>query len=188
MDGDQILNAFIGSLLSGTVVVAVLRLLTLRWEKNVEATVEATVAEEFRKITESREADRALLSEVLGPVCGHLARTKQAFHRWRQPNPVLEVRVIAESNGVVRETLLTKYHLLPVHLREHAMDLIGHYDKWFEVFETERNSGKPESEQAPYIFAGTQGVPFPADAEGAFSAEMAAVDARLRGAGAARPA
>ncbi|WP_156401700.1 hypothetical protein [Agromyces sp. Soil535] len=188
MDATAILNTFIGSLLSGAVIVTFIRLLTLRWEKNVETRIQATVGDEFRKIAEIREADRALLYEVLGPVCGNLARTKQAFRRWREPNPVLEVRVIAESNGIIRQTLLTRYHLLPEHLQEHAMDLIGHYDKWFEVFENERNSGKPEAEQAPYIFAGTHGVPFPHAAEDAFVAEMNAVRARLRGAVGAAPA
>jgi len=176
---DTILNAFIGSLLSGAVIVAGIRLMTLRWETNVQARIRSAVEDEFRKITEARDTDRALLYEVLGPVCGNLARTGQAFSRWRERNPTLEVKVIAESNAIIRQTILTKYHLIPQHLQQHAMDLVAHYDKWFEVFESERNTGKPEAEQAQFIFAGTHGVPFPTQSEAAFLAELRAVNARL---------
>ncbi|WP_411700459.1 hypothetical protein [Conyzicola sp.] len=180
MDWDTIVSTLLGSLLSGTVIVVFVRLAALHWETNVQARITSAVEDEFKKIVETRDADRALLNDVLGPVCGNLARTKQAFNRWRDHNPTLEVKVIAESNGVIRQTILTKYHLIPAHLQGHAMDLVGHYDKWFEVFDTERNSGKPEASQAKFIFAGTHGVPFPHEAEEAFRDELKVVTTRLR--------
>lgn len=179
-DWDTFVSTLLGSLISGTVIVVFIRLLSLRWETNTQAKITSAVEDEFRKLVETREADRALLSDVLGPVCGNLARTGQAFDRWHDRNSTLEVKVIAESNGVIRQTILTKYHLIPLHLQGHAMDLVGHYDRWFEVFDVERNSGKPEAEQAKFIFAGTHGVPFPREAEKAFRDELNVVAARLR--------
>lgn len=179
MSWDVLVSTFIGSLLSGGVIVVVIRLLTLNWETTVQTRVQSVIEDEFKKIVEGREADRALLYEVLGPVCGNLVRTKQAFHRWRNRNPTLELKVIAESNGVIRQTILTKYHLIPRHLRDNAMELVSHYDKWFEVYDDERNSGKPEAEQATHIFAGIHGVPFPSEAEEAFHHELKVVSERL---------
>ena len=180
MSGSTILDAFVGSLLSGGVIVGVIRLLTLRWEANAQARITSAVEDEFKRAVEGRDAERAFLYEVLGPVCGNLVRTKEAFRRWRERNPTLEVKVIAESNGVIRQTILTNYHLIPVHLHGHAMDLVAHYDKWFEVFDNERNSGKPEADQARFIFAGTHGGPFPREAEEAFLQELQRVSERLR--------
>lgn len=177
MSWETLVSTFFGSLLSGGIIIALIRLLTLKWETRVQVRVQSAIEDEFKKIVEGRDADRALLYDVLGPVCGHLVRTNQAIRRWRTRNPSLEVKVLAESNGVIRQTILTNYHLIPLHLQGPAMDLVSHYDKWFEVFDDERNSGKPEAEQARFIFA--HGVPFPRESDKAFHRELSVVSARL---------
>ncbi|MET4638017.1 hypothetical protein [Mycetocola sp. 2940] len=175
---DDLWSAILGAVVSGTVIAALVGLLTRR----SEARIKESVAAEFRAIAEARDADRALLAEVLGPVCAHLARTRQAFGRWRSRNLHLETRIMADSNETIRRILLEKYHLLTPELRPPAMKLVEHYDKWFEVYERERNSGKPEAEQASFIFAGPEGYKFPKESEVEFREALDAVDARLRGA------
>lgn len=170
-------SAFAGAILSGTVLATLLGIVTRRSEARIKETVSA----EFRAMDEARDADVALLGEVLGPVCAHLARTSRAFSRWREKNLHLETHIVADSNEVIRHILLEKYHLLPAELREPAMELVEHYDKWFEVYERERNSGKPEELQASFIFAGPEGFHFPRDSERAFKDALVGVEGRLRG-------
>lgn len=177
--GQLIIATLIGSLLSGAVVVTFIQLGTQRWRTSIEE----TVTDSFRRQVEVRDADRALLSEVLGPVNGNLLRTKAAFARYRGiESRVLEVEVMAKSNRAVRDILINKFHLLPDNLLEPAAALIRHYDLWFVIYDTERNSGKPIEEQAKHIYAGPEGEFFPHEADQAFLDEMRATLGRLRGA------
>ena len=175
---DNLGSALIGGLLSGSVIAAVLGVLT----RKRLLTLESEIEDRFRKAVEARQSQWALLSEVLGPVCAHLRRTNMAFARWRELNLFLEQQIIAESNAEIRRILLQKYHLLTPDLRSPAMALIEHYDMWFEEFERQRRSQKPSAGTAAFVFAGPQGYPFPRSAEQMFEEALTLVHSKLLGA------
>jgi|RhiMetdeSRZDD1v2_1073273.scaffolds.fasta_scaffold92346_2 hypothetical protein len=170
-------TALVAGVLSGSVIAAVLGLLT----RKQSLTLEATIQDNFRRHVELRESQWALLQQVLGPVCAHLHRTSLAFDRWHNQNLFLEQEIIAESNREIRRVILDKYHLLTPDLRGPAMKLVQHYDRWFEEFERQRRSQNPQEGSAEFVFAGPQGYPFPKDAERAFVASLdATYDALIR--------
>lgn len=168
-------TALVAGLLSGSVIVAVLGIVTRRRLLLLESEIE----DRFRRLVEARASQRELLSAVLGPVCAHLRRTNMAFARWREKNVFLEQQIIAESNGAIRRILLEKYHLLTPELRQPAMDLVAHYDRWFEEFERQRRSQDPPDGTARFVFVGPAGYPFPTRAEQAFNDALTAVHADL---------
>jgi hypothetical protein len=172
---DTFWSNLLAGLVSGGVIATVLTLTTSRWVAEVKTTVE----DQARRITEGRDLEWELLRDVLGPVTVHLKRTNMAFRRWKSKNILLESLIIADSNARVRAILLDKFHLLPPDLRDHAEKLIEHYDLWFEAFERERNSQKPEAEQSPFTFVGPEGYPFPRTAEAAFEQRRNETYARL---------
>ena len=168
-------SALIAGLLSGSVIAAVLGLLT----RKKFLTLESEIEDQFRRLVETRESRWALLQEVLGPVCAHLQRTKMAFSRWREENLFVEQQIIFESNAEIRRILLQRYHLLTPELRPPAMELVQHYDRWFEEFEKQRRTQKPAEGAAHFVFVGPQGFPFPRQAETQFEAALAVTYSQL---------
>jgi hypothetical protein len=161
-------SALVAGLLSGTLISAVLALITRGYSLRQESKIQ----DQFRHVLETRQSRWALLQEVLGPVCAHLARTSLAFRRWHEKNLYLEQHIIGESNSEIRKILLAKYHLLTPELRIHAMSLIQHYDRWLEEFEMQRRTQNPAGKDSAFVFTGPQGYPFPAEAERAFVAAL----------------
>jgi hypothetical protein len=161
-------DALLAAVLSGGVIAAVLGLVTHRHSLRQKSEIE----DQFRRLVETRESRWALLQEVLGPVNAHLARTRLAFGRWREQNLFLEQQIIYESNAEIRRILLAKYHLLTPELRPHAMELVQHFDRWFEEFEKQRRAQTPSDGGASFVFVGPQGYPFPRAAEEAFTAAL----------------
>jgi hypothetical protein len=157
-------SALIAGLLSGSVIATVLGLMTQRRSIMLESQIQ----DSFRRLVETRESQWALLQQVLGPVCAHLQRTELAFARWKEQNLFLEQQIIAESNREVRRILLEKYHLLTPHLRVPAMQLVQHYDRWFEEFDRQRQKQSPEEGTARFVFVGPEGFPFPRQAQRMF--------------------
>jgi hypothetical protein len=99
-----------------------------------------------------------------------LGETKRAFDRWNSPNLILE-RQVLDGNQAARKLLLDCGHLIAPQLRQHALDLVEHYDVWLEEYERERSKA-PADGPLPYVFAGPQGYGFPSAAEKAFAAEF----------------
>jgi hypothetical protein len=168
-------SALVAGLLSGSVIAAVLGLVTRRYSLRQESEIQ----DQFRRLVETRESRWALLQDVLGPVCAHLQRTGMAFRRWHEKNLFLEQQIIYESNAEVRRILLAKYHLLTPELRPYAMEFVQHYDRWFEEFEKQRRSQNPSEGTATFVFTGPQGFPFPRKAEQAFEAALDQTYAQL---------
>lgn len=90
-------------------------------------------------------------------------RTKRAFDRWDGKNLYLEANVIREGNTIIRDILLTKGHLIPSDLLEHAGKLIDHYDNWLEEFDRVRIK-KESGENVAFFFT----YDFPRDSVAAF--------------------
>jgi hypothetical protein len=165
---DSFKEALLAAVLSGGVIATVLGLVTHRHSLRQASEIE----DQFRQLVETRESRWALLQEVLGPVNAHLARTGMAFGRWHEQNLFLEQQIIYESNAEIRGILLAKYHLLTPALRQPAMELVQHFDRWFEEFEKQRRSQNPSEGGATFVFVGPQGYPFPHEAEEAFVAAL----------------
>ncbi len=108
---------------------------------------------------------------VLGPLNMQFDRTKRAFERWRDQNIFLEAKVVRVGNETIRDLLLSKGHLIPPEILEDAGKLIEHYDVWLEKFEKQRLSEKPDLE-TKFIFVGTDGFPFPVEAEKKFRSKF----------------
>ena len=104
------------------------------------------------------------LSQLLGPTVMQLERTKRAFARWNGKNLYLEAKIVREGNVTIRDLLLSKGHLIPPELMEHAAKLVEHYDRWLEEFDAKRTIESPNSTDT-FVFVGPQGFPFPREAE-----------------------
>ena len=110
----------------------------------------------------------------------HLGRTKRAFDRWKQKNIYLESKIIGQSNKFIRDTLLSKGHLIPPSLVNDTHLLIEHYDVWLEEFERVRGSKEPALD-AEFVFAGPKGYLFPQEAEKNFTQYFKKLQGELYG-------
>ena len=104
------------------------------------------------------------VTDLLAPLNMQFDRTQKAFKRWGEKNLYLEMKVVKVGNETIRDLLLLKGHLIPPNLREDAGRLIEHYDVWLEKFEKQRLSENPDL-NAPFVFVGPDGYPFPSGAE-----------------------
>jgi len=48
------------------------------------------------------------------------------------------------------------------------MQLVQHYDRWFEEFDRQRQKQSPEEGTARFVFVGPEGFPFPRQAQRMF--------------------
>lgn len=114
----------------------------------------------------SRVPDIVLLLDFLGPIVDHLDRSKQAFDRWHGFNEALEDEVM-RSNMFIRDHLVSRWHLIPPALSQHAQRLIEHYDAWLAKYERLRPNGVRDKTER-FVFVGPDGFPFPDKSEAAF--------------------
>ena len=154
------LGGFIGSSLASTLAAALL----LRRNRMLEFEIKRQFDERFREFESTRLWKESCLSQLLGPAVMQLKRTKRAFNRWNSKNLYLEAKIVREGNETIRDLILSKGHLIPPELMEHAEKLVEHYDRWLEEFDTKRAREFPDNDDA-FVFVGTQGFPFPSDAE-----------------------
>lgn len=75
-------------------------------------------------------------------------------------NKFVEAKILKESNEKIRDLILQKSHLIPSDLIDDANKLVEHYDRYLEEFEKIRGGQNPDLE-APFVFVGPQGFPFP---------------------------
>ncbi len=111
------------------------------------------------------------VAELLGPITMQFDRTKRAFDRWGKKNLFLEAKVVKVGNEIIRDLLLEKGHLIPPELLKDAGKLVEHYDVWLEKFEKQRQSESPDID-APFVFVGPDGYPFPSKSEKKFKAKF----------------
>ena len=158
------MNAILTALLSATVMGAIVTaLLNLLFKARLERiTIDIkNQADRISTIFRSQYTWREQsLSELLGPVNMLLNRTEGAFRRLTANNKFVEAKILKESNEKIRDLLLQKSHLIPSELIDDANKLVEHYDRYLEEFEKIRGGQNPDLE-APFVFVGPQGFPFP---------------------------
>lgn len=164
---NTILSGIIAGLTSGSVLAIVIGMLFKRYTSQVEEEIKSNFQRQLEIFKSKREWKEQSLSELLGPLSMQFDRTKRAFKRWEGKNLFLEQKVIRDGNVVIRDLLLTKAHLIPSPLFEHAGLLVEHYDRWLEEFENKRLAEVPDLE-TPFIFVGPAGYTFPSASEEKF--------------------
>jgi len=164
---DSFWTSLIAGTTSGTVLAAILGFLLARRTETIKKEVEAQFLRLLDRERFQRGWKERAVSELLVPVCIQLDRTKRAFARWETKNIFLEAKVIRDGNLVIRDLLLKNPHLIPPELLQDAGRFVEHYDRWIEEFEKIRGERTPELD-APFVFVGPKGFPFPSDAEKRF--------------------
>jgi hypothetical protein len=155
--------AFISALVSSSVAAAVVGVIFVRRNKQIEAKIKHHMDFVTAEATSHRTWKERSVADLLGPVYMQLDRTRRAFERWTAKNLFLEAKAIREGNIADRDLLL-KNGLIPGELLPDAGRLIEHYDRWLEEYEKGPAAQNPDLD-APFIFVGPQGHPFPRDAE-----------------------
>ena len=126
------LSGIVGGLLGGSIGSALITFALDRWKSRL-GTVQ----------TWKEQA----ISELYGPLVMHFDRTKRAFDRYRGSDLFIEAEVMAKSNTLIRDLLLTKGHFITSDLLDQAGKLIEHYDVWLAEFARvvtwEQNDRKP---------------------------------------------
>lgn len=160
-------HTLIGALLSSSVITLVGGVILQRTTERIAAEVRHQFEQTLLRYRSALQWKEQALSELLGPVVMQLDRTKRAFRRWEAHNLYVETTIIREGNQTVRDLLLAKGHLIPQDLLPDAGRLIEHYDRWLEEYDRVRSGDEPQL-NAPFVFVGPEGYPFPVDAEQRF--------------------
>lgn len=147
---EVVLTAFVSSLVVGTYV-----------QKLV---LKHTTQNEWKKET---------LSKLLAPLRMELGRNKDTFFRYLKTQHTdesgrdyLEDEIFKKSAERIIHILITHASLIPLHLTQDALKIIQHYDVWLEQYQRFRSEHSNTSSQ--FVFAGTEGYPFPAESENRF--------------------
>ena len=152
----SVFDLVITAVISGGVVSAVVGVMFKSFVTRVEEEVKSR-----------RTWKEESVADLLGPLIMKFDRTKRAFTRWGKKNLYLEAKVVKVGNETIRDILLSKGHLIPPELLDHAGRLVEHYDVWLEKFEKQRNTESPDLE-SPFVFVGPEGFPFPRESEKRF--------------------
>jgi len=178
MSSPDFFQVTLGGLLGSSIATAILGALFLRWNKTVESKIKSHFDQQFSVFQSTRAWKQQALAELFGPLVMNFDRTKAAFDRWDRKNLYLEGQVVRQGNQTIRDILLSKGHLIPPQLVEHATRLVVHYDVWMEEFDRSRNSNETKVEK-PFVFVGPAGYPFPRESEAAFKKEFALLQREL---------
>jgi hypothetical protein len=177
---NDFIKLLLAGILSGTVISSVMSLLLYRRTTKIVEDIKSEYAKSMTIFESSRTWKEKSVSQLLGPLYMQFDRTRRAFDRWRAKNLFLEAKVIREGNLTIRNLLLDKSDLIPPELLGDAGRLVEHYDRWLEEFEQVRSNEKPDL-GTPFVFVGTQGFPFPSDAETKFRNAFTKLWAELYG-------
>jgi len=149
------------------------------------AWVQSRLARKLRMELSTRQCKEQIFSDLLVPLVMHMARTEKVSERYRDETHTLpgesyiDACLMRDSNTAVRDTLLTKGHLIPKELRHHANTLVGHYDLWLGRFTSLAQQYDP---QAGGVFdIGFLNERFPRDSVQAFHDSYAALLQELHG-------
>jgi len=116
MDVPEFFQVTLGGLLGSSVATAILGALFLRWSKTVESEIKTRFDQGLKVFESTRAWKQQSLSELLGPLNMHFDRTKSAFDRWDGKNLFLEAQIVRQGNQTIRDTLLSKGHLISPNL------------------------------------------------------------------------
>lgn len=86
-------------------------------------------------------------------------RIQIALSQYKERKHPFKEDILKEYNETIRNILLTKGHLIPNDLLEHAADLVAHYDKWLQAYHLLRV--ETDNEENRWVFVGG----FPKQAE-----------------------
>jgi hypothetical protein len=157
---DLILPAVLSATVMGAIVTGLLNLLLKSRLEKITNDIKSQ-SEQISVIFKSQYSWREqALSELLGPINMLLNRTDTAFRRLTANNKFVEAKILKESNEKIRDLLLQKGHLIPLELIDDANKLVEHFDRYLEEYEKIRGGQNPDLD-APFVFVGTQGFPFP---------------------------
>ena len=128
---------------------------------SVESEIKRQFDERFREFESTR-----LWKETACPNCWDLAgpneRTKRAFNRWNSKNLYLEAKIVREGNETIRDRVLER--------TSDPARIDGTCGSWSNTStaglrnSTSVHGCSPDNDDA-FVFVGTQGFPFPSDAE-----------------------
>ncbi|TMJ12003.1 MAG: hypothetical protein E6G94_14740 [Alphaproteobacteria bacterium] len=161
--GADFWSVTLGGLLGSGLATGILAALLLRRNARISAEIQDYFEQRQQRLSSVRAYQEAALEQLFGPVKMQMARTGRAFLRWRERNDHIETTIIREGNLFVRDLLLAKGHLIPPHLIAPVEVLIEHYDAWLEQYALLRAEGA--ASDAPFVFVGPKGFPFPRTAE-----------------------
>jgi len=157
---DVILTALFSATVMGAIVTALLNLMLKSKLEKITNDIKSQ-SDQIAVIFKSQYTWREqAISELLGPINMLLNRTETAFRRLTANNKFVEAKILKESNEKIRDLLLQKGHLIPLDLMEDANQLVEHFDRYLEEYEKIRGGQNPDLD-APFVFVGTQGFPFP---------------------------
>jgi hypothetical protein len=162
--GHFLLQTLISALLSSSVIALVGGLMLQRRTEQISAAVRHQFEQALLRYQSTLQWKEQAVTELLGPLVMQFDRTQRAFNRWTAKNLYIETKIIREGNETVRNLLLSKGHLIPPDLLPDAGRLVEHYDRWLEEYKRVRGGTEPQLD-TPFVFAGPEGYPFPADAE-----------------------
>lgn len=160
----------LGGLVGSGIATALFGAILLRRNRRVESEIKSYFDQQFSIFQSRRAWKEQAITELFGPLVMQLDRTLTAAQRWNRRNLYLEGQIVRLGNQTARDLLLSKGHLVPPALVEHATRLIVHYDVWMEEFDRVRSSEKASSSE--FVFVGPAGYPFPTDSEAEFKAEF----------------
>jgi hypothetical protein len=157
---ETFLTALISASVMGAVVTALLNLMLKSKLEKITNDIK-NQSDQISIIFKSRYTWREQsLAELLGPINMLLNRTNIAFNRLTANNKFVEAKILKESNEKIRDLLLLKGHLIPLELIPDANKLVEHFDRYLEEFEKIRGGQNPDLD-APFVFVGPKGYPFP---------------------------
>jgi len=167
-------TALLSATVMGAVVTALLNILFKARLEKITNDIK-NQSEKISLIYKSRYAWQEMaLSELLGPINMLLNRTEVAFKRLTAHNTFVEGKILKESNEKIRDLLLNKSHLIPALLTEDANELVAHYDRYLEEYELLRGQ-EAVNPDAPFVFVGPKGYPFPRKSADNFQAHYRAL-------------
>lgn len=180
--GRFLLQTLVSALLSGSVIALVGGVMLQRKTEQISAEVRQQFEQALLRYRSSLQWKEQAVAELLGPIVMQFDRTERAFNRWTTKNLYIETKIIREGNETVRNLLLSKGHLIPPDLLPDAGRLVEHYDRWLEEYEHVRGGTEPQLD-APFVFVGPAGYPFPTDAEQRFRERFRTLWEELYGTG-----
>jgi hypothetical protein len=169
---ETLLTTLASATVVGTIVTALLNLIFKSRLEKITNDIK-NQSEQISTIFKSRHSwKEQSIAELLGPINMLLNRTDGAFRRLTANNKFIEAKILKESNEKIRDLLLQKSHLIPAELINDANKLVEHYDRYLEEFEKIRGGKNPDLD-APFVFVGPQGYPFPRSSADRFQEKYA---------------
>ena len=99
-------------IVSSGIAASAVSFLTLRKTRRIEEAVRAESERSLQKFKSTRDAKERMLTDLVGPICMHLHRTKRAFGRYKDSNAYLEAEVLYKGNAYARDLILQKGYIL----------------------------------------------------------------------------